>query len=51
MDGNLGARHMPMKNPEDDVRFADGHGYMVTDEPYKDHLTTACKPKRQVRCF
>ncbi len=48
MDGNFGAQHMRMKNPEDDVRFADGHGYMVTDEPYKNHLTTACKPKSQV---
>ncbi|TFK78796.1 hypothetical protein K466DRAFT_579315 [Polyporus arcularius HHB13444] len=47
IDGNFGAQHMRMKNPEDDVRLADGHGYMVTDDPYKDHLRTACKPKRQ----
>ncbi|KAI0693052.1 hypothetical protein C8T65DRAFT_586084, partial [Cerioporus squamosus] len=47
MDGNFGAQHQKMKNPQDDVRFADGHGYMVTDGPYKAHLKTACKPKRQ----
>ena len=48
MDGNFSAQHANMKNPQDDVRFADGHGFMVTDAPYKEHLRTACKPKKQV---
>lgn len=51
MDGNFGAQHQKMKNPQDDVRFSDGHGYMVTNGPYKEHLRTASKPKRQVRLF
>lgn len=48
MDGNFSAQHMKMKRPEDDVRLADGHGFMVTDQPYKDHLRTAAKPRKQV---
>ena len=47
MDGNFSAEHQQMKNPGDDVRFADGHSYMVTDAPYKDHLRTA-KDYKQV---
>ena len=30
-----------MKNPEDDVAFADGHCFMVEDAPYKAHLKAA----------
>lgn len=41
MDGNFSAQHQKMKKPEDDVRLADGNGYMVTDGPYKEHLKTA----------
>lgn len=41
MDGNFSAQHQRMKKPEDDVRLADGHGYMVTDAPYKVHLRSA----------
>lgn len=40
-DGNFSAEHQRMKNPSDDVRFADGHAFMVTDGPYKEHLNTA----------
>ena len=47
MDGNFSAQHLWMKNPEDDVRLADGHGFMVQDQPYKLHLKTAVQ-KRQV---
>lgn len=48
MDGNFTAQHRKMKNPEDDVRFADGHGFMVEDAPYREHLKTAFR-RRQVR--
>lgn len=49
MDGNFSAQHMQMKKPLDDVHLADGHGFMVTDGPYKNHLKTAAKLPRQVR--
>ena len=35
-----------MKNPEDDVAFADGHVFMVEDAPYKAHLRTAKEYKQ-----
>ncbi|KAI1784369.1 hypothetical protein LXA43DRAFT_901749 [Ganoderma leucocontextum] len=38
MDGNFSAEHQRMKNPQDDVRLADGHSFMVTSQPYKAHL-------------
>lgn len=41
MDRNFSAEHQGMKNPWDNVRLADGHGFMVTDKPYKEHLKTA----------
>lgn len=43
LDGNCSAQHRQMKNPEDDVPFADGHAFMVADEPYKEHLKAAKK--------
>ena len=46
MDGNFTAQHRQMKNPEDDVRFADGHGFMAEDAPYKEHLKTAFHRKQ-----
>lgn len=48
MDGNFSAEHYEMTNPEDDVRLADGHGFMTTDQPYKLHLQDA-KEVAQVR--
>ena len=41
MDGNFSAEHQPMKNPQDDVRLADGQSFFVTSRPYKEHLKTA----------
>ena len=46
MDGNFSAQHQQTKNPGDDVRLADGHGFMVTDAPYKQHLRTAVQVKQ-----
>lgn len=46
MDGNFSAQHQQTKRPGDDVRLADGHGFMVTDAPYKKHLRTAVQIKQ-----
>ena len=48
LDGNFTAQHRRMKNPEDDVAFADGHSFMVEDAPYKAHLKAA-KEFKEVR--
>ena len=48
LDGNFSAQHRRMKNPQDDVAFADGHSFMVEDAPYKAHLRTA-KQFKEVR--
>ena len=50
LDGNFSAQHRHMRNPEDDVPLADGHAFMVTDEPYKRHLGTA-KEFKEVRGY
>ncbi|KAI1783483.1 hypothetical protein LXA43DRAFT_903485, partial [Ganoderma leucocontextum] len=50
LDGNFSAQHMHMRNPEDDVALADGHAFMVTDAPYKDHLKTAAEFKEKSTC-
>ena len=38
MDGNFQGEHMKMRNPSDDVQLADGKGFFVEDQRYKDHL-------------
>ena len=43
LDGNFSAQHRKMRRPEDDVALADGHAFMVTDGPYKEHLKTAAE--------
>ena len=43
LDGNFSAQHRKMRRPEDDVALADGHAFMVTDAPYKEHLKTAAE--------
>ena len=48
MDGNFVSEHLRMQNPEDDVAISDGHGYMVTSSPYKEHLKAATDT-REVR--
>ena len=40
---------MKMKTPEDDVSLADGKGYMVTEEPYQNHITESVE-EREVSC-
>lgn len=41
MDGNFSAEHLKMRRPTDDIPLADGHGFMVTDGRYKEHLKAA----------
>ena len=48
MDGNFSAEHLKMRSPKEDVSLADGHGFMVTEEPYKCHLKEAVEV-REVR--
>ncbi|PIL25832.1 hypothetical protein GSI_11585 [Ganoderma sinense ZZ0214-1] len=50
LDGNFSAQHKHMRNPEDDVALADGHAFMVTDGPYKEHLRTAREFKEKSTC-
>ncbi|RPD69134.1 hypothetical protein L226DRAFT_472294, partial [Lentinus tigrinus ALCF2SS1-7] len=38
LDGNFTAQHRPMKNPAEDVPFADGHAFTVGTKRYKEHL-------------
>lgn len=51
LDGNFSAQHKHMRNPEDDVPLADGHAFMVTDAPYKEHLKTAAEFKEVTPAF
>ena len=41
MDGNFVSQHLRMRNPEDDVRLSDGHGFMVTADWYDEHIKQA----------
>lgn len=41
MDGNFVSEHLRMRNPEDEVPLSDGHGFMVTSAPYKQHIKEA----------
>lgn len=45
MDGNFSAEHLKMRRPGDDVPISDGHGFMVTDVPYKNHLKGAIEQR------
>ncbi|KAH9917410.1 uncharacterized protein B0H18DRAFT_913487 [Fomitopsis serialis] len=50
MDGNFSAEHLKMRRPQDDVSLADGHGFMVTDGPYKRHLKEAIDAREKSSC-
>ena len=49
VDGNMSAQHLKMHRPELDVALTDGEGYVVEDQPYHSHLSTAVEIK-QVLC-
>jgi hypothetical protein len=48
MDGNFQAEHMKMRNPENDVPFSEGTGFMVSRGTYEQHLQSALE-RRKVR--
>jgi len=50
MDGNFQAKHMRMRNPENDVPLSDGAGFMVSKKPYELHLKSAVE-RRQVSLY
>lgn len=50
MDGNFKAEHMPQKNPSDEVSLTDGLSFIVTDAPYKSHLSTAPDQVQRSNC-
>ncbi|KAI1789363.1 hypothetical protein LXA43DRAFT_892969, partial [Ganoderma leucocontextum] len=50
MDGNFSTKYQPMKNPQDDVRLADGQSFMVTSRPYKEHLKTVVHFTQKLEC-
>ncbi|KAH9913117.1 uncharacterized protein B0H18DRAFT_860401, partial [Fomitopsis serialis] len=50
MDGNFSAEHLKMKLPLEDIALADGHGFMVTDKPYKQHVATAADRREKSTC-
>ena len=50
MDGNFQAKHMRMRNPENDVPLSDGAGFMVSKKPYELHLKSAVK-RQQVSLY
>ena len=43
IDGNFSAEHLKMRQPANDISITDGHGFMVTDGPYKQHLLEAAE--------
>ncbi|KAH9833985.1 uncharacterized protein C8Q71DRAFT_711618 [Rhodofomes roseus] len=50
MDGNFSAEHLKMRRPGDDIPLADGHGFMVTNLPYKEHLKAAVDVREKSNC-
>ncbi|KAG9315413.1 hypothetical protein JVU11DRAFT_4564 [Chiua virens] len=50
VDGNFTAQHMKMKKPEEDVSLADGLAYMVENEPYQAHVSSALDSKERSTC-
>ena len=41
INGNFQVEHLKIKNPENDVQFTDGTGFMVSQALYKSHLKLA----------
>jgi hypothetical protein len=46
MDGNFQAKHMRMRNPENDAPLSDGAGFMVSKKPYELHLKSAVESRQ-----
>ncbi|KAG2096761.1 uncharacterized protein F5147DRAFT_656558 [Suillus discolor] len=50
MDGNFKAEHLHPVHPGDEVSLMDGHGFMVGDTLYKEHLAIAQDTIQQSEC-
>ncbi|KAI0738383.1 hypothetical protein C8Q80DRAFT_1262908 [Daedaleopsis nitida] len=50
LDGNFSARHRPMKNPEEDVRLADGLAFTVGQVGFRTHLNTGKEFREDPTC-
>ncbi|KAG2114224.1 uncharacterized protein F5147DRAFT_743969 [Suillus discolor] len=50
MDGNFKAEHLHPLNPGDEVSLMDGHGFMVGDAMYKEHLAIAQDTIQRSEC-
>ncbi|KAG2058799.1 hypothetical protein BDR06DRAFT_968296 [Suillus hirtellus] len=50
MDGNFKAEHLHLVHPGDEVSLMDGHGFMVGDALYKEHLAVAQDTIQQSEC-
>jgi hypothetical protein len=46
VDGNFSAEHMKMRKPGGDVRLVNGEGYVVEEEAYRTHLSSAIETKQ-----
>ena len=45
VNGKFKAEQIKMRKPEDDIGLIDGEGYMVTDGPYQEHLSSTAETK------
>ncbi|KAG1787420.1 uncharacterized protein HD556DRAFT_1312744 [Suillus plorans] len=50
VDGNFTAQHMVMRKPQLDISLSDGLGYMVKDQEYQTHLSSAVESKERSSC-
>ncbi|KAG1799946.1 uncharacterized protein HD556DRAFT_1305447 [Suillus plorans] len=50
VDGNFTAQHMVMRKPQLDISLSDGLGYMVKDQEYQTHLSSAVESKEWSSC-
>ncbi|KAG1889098.1 uncharacterized protein F5891DRAFT_987476 [Suillus fuscotomentosus] len=50
MDGNFKAEHLHPVHPGDEVSLMDGHGFMVGDALYEEHLAVAQDTSQQPEC-
>ncbi|KAG1840341.1 hypothetical protein F4604DRAFT_1690823 [Suillus subluteus] len=50
MDRNFKVEHLHAANPSDEVSLMDGHGFMVSDRIYKEHLSLAKEAVQRSEC-
>ncbi|KAH9035448.1 hypothetical protein EDB83DRAFT_2228949 [Lactarius deliciosus] len=50
MDGNFQAKHMKMRNPENDIPLSEGTGFMVSQKLYELHLKSVVEKRQRSSC-